>query len=98
MTISPPATSYLIKSFVEEGKGNGKSFGTAREKISDRSYLIPQMQKIPGPGAVLICLSSMKTRNISIGTLVILLVLNQLISSNLNSLLSKLQGLARIKI
>ena len=30
----------------------GKTFGLAREKLDDKSYLIPQLRKIPGPGKV----------------------------------------------
>lgn len=30
----------------------GKSIGLSRDNIPDRSYLIPQMHKIPGPGQV----------------------------------------------
>jgi len=97
MTISPPATSYQIKSFVEESKGKGNSFGTARDKIPDRSYLIPQMQRVPGPGTVFLYLLSMKMRSKSTGTLASLLVPNQLISSNPNSLLNKLQALVHTK-
>ena len=32
---------------------HGKSFGTAREKLPDRSYLVPQLHKVPGPGQVI---------------------------------------------
>ena len=42
---------------------HGKSFGTAREKLPDNSYLIPQLQKIPGPGKVLHVLLSMTMRS-----------------------------------
>ena len=40
-------------------------FGLEREKLPDNSYLIPQMQKVPGPGFVSIFLSSMKTKKIN---------------------------------
>ena len=65
MTVSPPVTKYQIKSFVEESRSKGKSFGLEREKLPDNSYLIPQMQKVPGPGFVDIFLSSMKTKKIN---------------------------------
>jgi hypothetical protein len=53
LTVSPPVNTYNLKTFVEETKSKGKSFGTARDKLPDNSYLIPQMHKIPGPGAVI---------------------------------------------
>jgi len=34
--------------------GRTHAFGMSREKSPDRSYLIPQLQKIPGPGQVTI--------------------------------------------
>lgn len=41
----------MYKSFVEEskGKGKGQTFGLSREKMPNRSYLIPQLHKFPGP-------------------------------------------------
>ena len=52
MPIGPPATAYKHQSLFEENqsKGKGKSFGLSRDSIPDKSYLIPQLQKIPGPG------------------------------------------------
>lgn len=50
---------------MEESRSKGKSFGLEREKLPDNSYLIPQMQKVPGPGFVDIFLSSMKTKKIN---------------------------------
>jgi hypothetical protein len=52
LTSSPAATKYDLKSFVEQGKNKGKSFGLQREILPNNSYLIPQMQKVPGPGVV----------------------------------------------
>ena len=52
LTASPPVTKYNLKTFVDVSKEHGKSFGTAREKLPDQSYLVPQMQKVPGPGQV----------------------------------------------
>ena len=54
LTASPRATLYSHKSVFEEqtSKKNGKSFGLSREKSPDRSYLIPQLHKNPGPGKV----------------------------------------------
>jgi len=40
----------------------GQSFGCAREKSPDKSYLIPQIQKNPGPGNVLTFLYSTKIK------------------------------------
>jgi hypothetical protein len=65
--------------------------------MPDRSYLIPQIQKVPGPGAVLNDISSMKTIKKRTETSALLLVQNQLISSNLNSPINNLQAQARIK-
>lgn len=36
----------------DDGKNRGRSFGLSRDRSPDTSYLIPQMQKIPGPGQV----------------------------------------------
>lgn len=52
-THSPAATKYLIKSVFEESKGRGRSFGLSRELSPDQSYLVPQLQKVPGPGQVI---------------------------------------------
>lgn len=54
---SPPPTHYLFKSIFTEKK-KGKTFGCAREKSPDRSYLIPQIQANPGPGQVILTLFS----------------------------------------
>lgn len=48
---SPSPNQYPSKSIFEE-KHKGKTFGCAREKSPDRSYLIPQIHKNPGPGQV----------------------------------------------
>lgn len=63
LTVSPPATKYELKSFVDESKSKGKSFGLDREKLPNNSYLIPQMRKVPGPGLVQDLIYSMKTRS-----------------------------------
>lgn len=34
----------------EDGKTRGKSFALSRDRSPDRSYLIPQLNKMPGPG------------------------------------------------
>ena len=39
-----------------DDKARGKSFGLSRESSPDRSYLIPQLHKVPGPGKVQISL------------------------------------------
>lgn len=70
LTVSPPATKYEIKSFLDESREKGKSFGTTREKLPDNSYLVPQLQKVPGPGFVLMKICSMITRNTRKGTIV----------------------------
>lgn len=54
--VSPPSTKYNSKSFVDESKKSGKTFGISRELSPDRSYLIPQLHKNPGPGNVFFCL------------------------------------------
>ena len=58
---------------------HGKSFGTAREKLPDRSYLVPQLHKNPGPGLVLLILSSMTMKNKKEKTIVSQLVQSLLI-------------------
>lgn len=76
LTVSPPATKYEIKSFLDESREKGKSFGTTREKLPDNSYLVPQLQKVPGPGFVLMMICSMITRNTRRETIVSLCVRN----------------------
>lgn len=51
-TESPPPTHYPIKSSFEDPKHKGRTFGCAREKSPDRSYLVPQIHANPGPGQV----------------------------------------------
>ena len=52
LTVSPPATKYNQKSFCDDSKKNGLTFGLSRDGSPDRSYLIPQLHKNPGPGKV----------------------------------------------
>ena len=52
LTGSPGATKYMHKSIFEDGKNRGKSFGLSRQQSPDRSYLVPQLHKVPGPGQV----------------------------------------------
>lgn len=54
LTVSPRATLYSHKSVFDQDTSTkrGKSFGLSREKSPDRSYLIPQIHKHPGPGNV----------------------------------------------
>ena len=52
LTASPSVTTYTSKSVFEQNKGRGKSFGSARDRSPDTSYLIPQIHKNPGPGQV----------------------------------------------
>lgn len=54
---SPPPSLYLMKSGFEEKK-KGRTFGCSRERSPDRSYLIPQIHKNPGPGQVIPSLCS----------------------------------------
>lgn len=49
LNCSPGSTKYSIKSIFDESKDRGKSFGVSRDKSPDRSYLIPQLHKNPGP-------------------------------------------------
>lgn len=81
LTVSPPVTKYEIKTFLDESKEKGKSFGLTREKLPDNSYLVPQLQKVPGPGLVSILICSMKTKRIRKETIASLCALNLLISS-----------------
>lgn len=71
-TVSPPSTKYKSKSFVDDSKKNGKTFGISRDLSPDRSYLIPQLHKNPGPGKVFISfIYSMTTKRSNKITLVI---------------------------
>jgi hypothetical protein len=79
LTVSPPATKYELKTFVEDTKSKGKSFGLDRQKLPNNSYLIPQMQKVPGPGVVQSIIFSMRMRNKKWKIIVLLCGQNQLI-------------------
>lgn len=52
LNVSPPSTKYNSKSFTDDSKKKGKTFGTSREISPDKSYLIPQIHKHPGPANV----------------------------------------------
>lgn len=52
ITCSPPSTKYNIKSDFDAQREKGKSFGLSRDSSPDRSYLVPQLHKMPGPGQV----------------------------------------------
>ena len=52
LTASPSVTTYRHKSEFTENKNKGKTFGGPRDVAPDRSYLVPQLQKVPGPGQV----------------------------------------------
>ena len=54
LTVSPRSSLYEKRSFIEENKkkNRGHLFNVGREKLKDRSYLIPQLEKVPGPGQV----------------------------------------------
>lgn len=54
ITCSPPSTRYLSKSSFDEYSKKGKTFGLSRELLPDRSYFIPQLYNVPGPGHVTI--------------------------------------------
>lgn len=64
LTVSPPATKYNQKSFCDDSKKNGLTFGLSRDGSPDRSYLIPQIHKNPGPGKVNFYLFSMIMKNL----------------------------------
>lgn len=96
LTVSPPATKYEIKSFLDESREKGKSFGTTREKLPDNSYLVPQLQKVPGPGLVPMKIYSMIMRSTRRGTIVSPCVPNQLISLRKNCLIRNLLDLELI--
>ena len=49
-TSSPVSTKYLHKSVFEENKNKGRTFGLSRNQSPDRSYLLTQLHKLPGPG------------------------------------------------
>ena len=52
LTASPSVTTYRHKSAFTENKNKGKTFGNTREGSPDRSYFVPQLHKVPGPGQV----------------------------------------------
>jgi hypothetical protein len=45
----------------DKDRNKGITFGTEREKEPDRSYLIPQLSKFPGPADVVLYLLSIIT-------------------------------------
>lgn len=66
LTASPRATLYSHKSVFDQDTSikRGKTFGLSRERSPDRSYLIPQIHKHPGPGNVQISnIFSMKIKS-----------------------------------
>ena len=63
LTASPGATKYNIRSIFDENKTRGKSFGLSRELSPDRSYLVPQLNKVPGPGQVKYMLLSTRIKS-----------------------------------
>ena len=56
LTASPSVTTYRHKSVFTDNKNKGKTFGNTRDGSPDRSYLVPQLHKVPGPGQVSYCL------------------------------------------
>ena len=52
LTASPSVTTYRHKSVFAENKNKGKTFGGSRDVSADRSYFVPQLHKVPGPGQV----------------------------------------------
>lgn len=62
VSCSPPPTRYNSKSFVEESKNLGKTFGTSRDYTPGRSYMMPQLNT-PGPSDVIDLLFSTMERN-----------------------------------
>lgn len=91
MTNSPPVTKYKQKTFTDLSKNNGKSFGQARDKLPDNSYLVPQMHKMPGPGQVLLFIFSTKIKKIKAMTTDSLLEINLMTSLKPTSLTKNLQ-------
>ena len=50
---TPGSWHYKPNTYYEFAKQKGKSFGVARDKRKDSSYLIPQIHKHPGVGKVI---------------------------------------------
>ena len=48
--MSPASDKYLHKSVFEENKNKGRTFGLSRNQSPDRSYILTQLNKLPGPG------------------------------------------------
>lgn len=66
---TPSSIQYNPNNYHEFVKHRGLSFAVSRDQSPDQSYLIPQIHKHPGVGAVLSRLFSMITKNLTPTTL-----------------------------
>ena len=60
---APSSALYNPGSYNEFVKNKGLSFGLSREQSPDQSYLVPQIHKHPGVGAVFLLLFSINSKN-----------------------------------
>lgn len=60
---TPGSNQYNTNSYHDFVKPKGLSFAVSRDQSPDQSYLIPQIHKHPGVGAVIISIFSMSTKN-----------------------------------
>ena len=61
---APPSSLYNPDNYNEHMKHKGLSFGLSRDQSPDRSYLIPQIHKHPGVGAVSLILFSINLKKL----------------------------------
>lgn len=62
-SMTPASNQYNTDNYHELLKSKGLSFALSRDQSPDQSYLIPQIHKHPGVGAVKSYLFSMNSRN-----------------------------------
>ena len=60
---APSSSLYNPNTYHEHIKGKGLTFGLSREQSPDQSYMVPQIHKHPGVGAVPFHLFSMNSKN-----------------------------------
>lgn len=60
---APSCAGYDPNNFYEACKARGQTFGLSRDRSPDQSYLVPQIHKHPGVGAVILFLFSMSFRS-----------------------------------
>jgi len=51
--MTPSSTKYDVDNYYNKIRSKGLTFGLSRDVSPDRSYLVPQLHKNPGPGKVI---------------------------------------------